>query len=820
MQVILKPVSNPGLGEIIVKEALFPVGRHEAPFSSYDKEIVANLSRRHARIFEESGGVYVADLGSRNGTRVNGQSVAFRPRKLRRGDKIAFANKLEYEVEILGQAADTATGQSSPVCLTLVPNDEGSELEPIIITRFPFLISKSDEAFSRYSQVVPDEVNYLSRRHAHIFVKANRLYIEDLGSTNGTYCNGERLDEHARSLKTGASLAFGGKYFAYTVKLQTEEEALTGTQRTASGEVVMASEDAAQGCKTTFVSTANSFLDIFCVQEDEQEHPPTAGEDEGAQHAQSGAAQSAPKAGRHRFRKARALLAELRGAFAETTVRNPRRLWLSLGIVLLAGVVAASVYLLGEAKREIRGLLAQGDYVAGAQLAHAYLQTHPHAQDVRNLAAEALMKYSVPQWIGSLESGDFEGADAVLSSAGDISQANEEGLELLELLGWVGELNQFMSERGGTEAPIEIYKHEDRIEALLEWWDADKDDHRRLMGLVLSHVPEFDDVNSQAFSHLRALRSEESVYLPAIDKLKAAIEEKIDADRAQDLGLVFEEFAQQYPRIGGLRQLEGEWQNYLAVQEAIEADDLQRAMNLIDSDNFMAPPFKAKIAELQANALPPREIAQQYQKASDAWRAGRLDETFAILERLINGPWGKAATGQLERKRQIVRDHGALGQAKGSADYAERLLAFYNTLHPKEDVYFLQMIERDVHQHSASALKEADQAWGVAQQRWKAYQRNGGIRGLYRLEKTVSATFKRQARLLTEAYNNAQRSLQVYAMLNKDHSPDWKALHQEIRKEANYQRRSLKQLSMVLSPSLLDDKLDLIVEPQAEQWNQ
>ncbi|WDU83557.1 FHA domain-containing protein [Caloramator sp. Dgby_cultured_2] len=36
---------------------------------------------------------------------------------------------------------------------------------------------------------------YVSGNHAKIFVKDDRLFIEDLGSTNGTYVNGRRIDK-------------------------------------------------------------------------------------------------------------------------------------------------------------------------------------------------------------------------------------------------------------------------------------------------------------------------------------------------------------------------------------------------------------------------------------------------------------------------------------------------------------------------------------------------------------------------------------------------------------------------------------------------
>ena len=90
MQLILKPVSHEGLDEIIVNDALFAIGRHEAPFVDYDGELTGKLSRRHARIFEQDSIVYIADLGSLNGTAVNGESVEKVPVRLYRGDEICL----------------------------------------------------------------------------------------------------------------------------------------------------------------------------------------------------------------------------------------------------------------------------------------------------------------------------------------------------------------------------------------------------------------------------------------------------------------------------------------------------------------------------------------------------------------------------------------------------------------------------------------------------------------------------------------------------------------------------------------------------------
>ncbi|GAB4523560.1 MAG: hypothetical protein OHK0046_37380 [Anaerolineae bacterium] len=58
------------------------------PFGGYQN----GVSRQHAAITRHEGGLYIEDLGSTNGTRINGfQLTARRKYRLRDGDEIEFA---------------------------------------------------------------------------------------------------------------------------------------------------------------------------------------------------------------------------------------------------------------------------------------------------------------------------------------------------------------------------------------------------------------------------------------------------------------------------------------------------------------------------------------------------------------------------------------------------------------------------------------------------------------------------------------------------------------------------------------------------------
>jgi len=71
----------------VVEGETFVIGRHPSanvalPFLS--------ISRQHARISATPGGYFIEDLGSRNGTFVNGEPLGEEPRLLRGGDEIVL----------------------------------------------------------------------------------------------------------------------------------------------------------------------------------------------------------------------------------------------------------------------------------------------------------------------------------------------------------------------------------------------------------------------------------------------------------------------------------------------------------------------------------------------------------------------------------------------------------------------------------------------------------------------------------------------------------------------------------------------------------
>jgi pSer/pThr/pTyr-binding forkhead associated (FHA) protein len=819
MQLILKPISQPELGEIIVNDTLFAIGRHEVPFVDLDLRLVTRLSRRHARIFEQDGVVYLADLGSLNGTTVNGQAVEKIPVKLQPGAEVCFAG-LCYQIDILGAAAKQVSHRSGevPVMLVLKPEHPEYAIEPVVISQFPFLVNKKSEVFSRYAERLPDQLKYLSRRHAHIFLRDDHLYIEDLGSTNGTYVSGIRLEEHARPLGSGDVIAFGGECFVYRVELAYEhtEAPPQGLDPTHVATQVPGIEDVT---RTTFVTSANSFLDIFCIDDagrdgdQAAEALPAKGEESDA----DAAASDPPRTWLTPLLRIRSSLREVRSALAEDAPERPRRRWPAGVLGVAVAGIAITVYLTSAAQRNISTLIDEGKYQQAAVAANAYLETHRKDREVGDLATEALLKATAPDWTRLVMSGDFGAARDKLESARRWSTYNASAMPLINSMQWVTDMEQFIAERGGPDAPIVMFEQEDKVKALLDWWETDPNAHYRSLGAIVREAPGFAELRSRVISHQRTLQSHKDLEFTAIDRLRETLDEKLKTDRAGDLGAVLADFESRYPQIKGTGKLDSDLGRYLAIEEQIKSRDWLQASESLSTAGFQTPPFRARATFIAENLLPGDDVVDKYREASRAWRNGEFDQANRLLQELATGRWPEPAERELQRHAKLSGDYAQLQAARGTPGYDEQLLAFYGALDPAQDSYYLEAVKGDFETHREKALARAQQAFEDARASWQKYGDQGGIRGQQRLESGISATFRSLANTLSEAYRDASYGRKLYGLLHAGYPAEWDELYSQIAREVGLQRRSLMELSMVLEPSLKQAKLQLIPVLQADQ---
>lgn len=815
--VVLKPISHPELGDIRIDENLFAIGRGEPPFASYEREVVAELSRRQARIFSENGAVYIADLDSKNGTTVNGIQVKQKPARLRHGDEICFGGVLSYRVELIARTSAIAAAERL-LSLTLTPERDDLGLLPIVIGRFPFLISKTDNTFSRYRNEYPHQVNYLSRRHAHFFLRGGMPLVEDLGSTNGTFVSGNRLEEHAVPLKDGETIAFGGSHFVYTVGLQWAAEPepkveIDSTVTKLAMSAPRAAGDAFESDKTTFIAAAGSFLDIFCVEGGAQQR-----DDEVNCEAQQEAAPATEAKSRRGSSRRAIFLAELTDAFAGTDRAGLKR-GLRWGAVVAAVLIAVGLglYFKASPERELKDLLAASEYSQAFAVADEALQRDPNNSHLMAMGTEALLKATVPEWLARLKARDFARARATLVEMKPKGARLSEAQSLIDQLRWIGDLEEFVIGRGGVDAPIRIYADEGKIKALLQRWNEDATAHQRALLKISTFVPEFKEPYAQALSHLRRLESDESVYLAAIERLNTTVGEELSRGRAELLEGVLNDYAEKYPRLAGLESLRKDVQQYAEVERAVGDRKLGPLTDLIAKTQFATPPVQAQFRKLAESRLPSPDVVSRYQSVAAAWRKGDANQAMAALGQISAGEWAEVVAKDLEHKKAVASQFQELQRARGSKGYEERLLTFYGLLDAADDTYFVRATEADVGTYKGKALGRAQELVARAQTQWRQYRENGAIAGSQRLESGISATFRSQARLLTDAQAAVAQGMRTYELLKADKPADSIKLQEEIGAEADMQRRSLKELNRVLEPELLKAKLALIGERNSEE---
>jgi ABC-type multidrug transport system ATPase subunit len=178
------------------------------------------VSRHHAEIQRQSDGTFViVDLKSFNGTLVNGQRIA-QPTALHDGDLVQFAGggpifRFSHPVSLPADAEAYKTRQIVAPQIAEVPVAVADDIHisldtiesrvlidrpaPYVADNVQFLFQRRFDARGNLlAGREPDNDIQLdglmiSKRHAKFINTPQGVFVEDLGSTNGVYVNGERI---------------------------------------------------------------------------------------------------------------------------------------------------------------------------------------------------------------------------------------------------------------------------------------------------------------------------------------------------------------------------------------------------------------------------------------------------------------------------------------------------------------------------------------------------------------------------------------------------------------------------------------------------
>ncbi|QDV32585.1 FHA domain-containing protein [Tautonia plasticadhaerens] len=168
-----------------------------------DNDVVldeAVVSGRHARILLGGRGAVIEDLGSSNGTSLNAPG--------RRIDRAPLsASDVVYFGSLAVPAARLLSSGPPPI------GEPGGADRPRLTLSAPAMVLGRGSDCDR----VLDEPT-ISEHHARIWRSGGSAYLEDLGSSNGTFLNGRRLGRRPVTVRTGDVIGLGSCEFAASIE--------------------------------------------------------------------------------------------------------------------------------------------------------------------------------------------------------------------------------------------------------------------------------------------------------------------------------------------------------------------------------------------------------------------------------------------------------------------------------------------------------------------------------------------------------------------------------------------------------------------------
>jgi pSer/pThr/pTyr-binding forkhead associated (FHA) protein len=160
------------------------------------------VSRRHAQITSDNGVLVLEELGSTNGTKVDGNKVNLGDRvTLKGGEKISFGG-IEMQLSLPGAKGGNTTqvfASNKTAAISAAPKVEVPPAK-LVGEGKEFPLRKGNNTFGRKADNdVQIADPYVSGRHGLIEIAEDGLFVTDTGSTNGTMLNDAKLSANMRT---------------------------------------------------------------------------------------------------------------------------------------------------------------------------------------------------------------------------------------------------------------------------------------------------------------------------------------------------------------------------------------------------------------------------------------------------------------------------------------------------------------------------------------------------------------------------------------------------------------------------------------------
>lgn len=217
----LKLIESAGHGITEARESPVRLGRDPACTVVFGGDAAKVVSAHHAEIRFEGGAWVLADLGSRNGTYLNGRRLApppAAPSALKAGDRVRLGEsgpELHVAAVAEGSGLEPTVAEHPGIQVPEKPAEVRAYAVTLLATatggRFEARGTRIRLGRGKECEVQPVEATdtIVSRVHAELTVGASGgLVVRDADSKNGTFLNGERI-MRAMPVRLGDKIMLG-----------------------------------------------------------------------------------------------------------------------------------------------------------------------------------------------------------------------------------------------------------------------------------------------------------------------------------------------------------------------------------------------------------------------------------------------------------------------------------------------------------------------------------------------------------------------------------------------------------------------------------
>lgn len=159
------------------------------------------VSRRHASLVSADGSFTIEDLGSTNGTKVNGTSLSpGQKQTLNAGDTLSFGT-FDVKLQLPGAGVNTTQAfvSNKTAAIAAAPKVDESAAK-LVGPDQSWSLKEGMNTFGRKADndvMITDP--YISGRHGVIEITTDGVFLTDVGSTNGTMLNDAKLAPNMRT---------------------------------------------------------------------------------------------------------------------------------------------------------------------------------------------------------------------------------------------------------------------------------------------------------------------------------------------------------------------------------------------------------------------------------------------------------------------------------------------------------------------------------------------------------------------------------------------------------------------------------------------